>query len=80
MLRDRNEEEVRGYRDGLRLIHEQAKTLPVSEETIHQFHRLTRGEIWDAGRYKEQDREIRRRASARAVSARSGRPDRERHA
>lgn len=57
-LRDRNEEEVRGYRDALRLIHGQAKDLPISEETIRQFHRLTRGDIWDAGCYKEQDSEI----------------------
>jgi Fic family protein len=57
-LRGRNEEEVRGYRDALRLIHGQAKNLPISEETIRQFHRLTRGDIWDAGRYKEQDSEI----------------------
>ena len=57
-LRDRNEEEVRGYRDALKLIHEQAKSLSVSEETVRQLHRLTRGEIWDAGRYKEKDGEI----------------------
>ncbi len=57
-LRDRNEEEVRGYRDALKLIHEKARDLPISEETVRQLHRLTRGEIWDAGRYKEQDGEI----------------------
>ena len=57
-LRDRNEEEVRGYRDALKLIHEKAGNLPISQETVCQFHRLTRGEIWDAGRYKEQDGEI----------------------
>src|SRR5436309_15533572 len=33
-LRDRDEEEVRGYRDALNLIHSQVATLPVSEETI----------------------------------------------
>jgi Fic family protein len=57
-LRDRNEEEVRGYRDALRLIHEQAKRVPVSEDTVCQLHRLARGEIADAGRYKQQDGEI----------------------
>lgn len=57
-LRDRNEEEVRGYRDALKLIHEKARNLPISEDTVRQLHRLTRGEIWDAGRYKEQDGEI----------------------
>jgi Fic family protein len=57
-LRDRNEEEVRGYREALRLIHEQGGGLAVSEETICRLHRLSRGEIWDAGRFKERDGEI----------------------
>src|SRR5438093_3768026 len=34
LLRDRNEEEVRGYRDALRLIHEKGNHLPVSERTL----------------------------------------------
>jgi len=58
VLRDRDEEEVRGYRDALKLIHEQGKNLPVSEETILNFHRLCRGDIWDAGKYKERDGDI----------------------
>lgn len=58
VLRDRDEEEVRGYRDVLKLIHEQGKSLPVSEETILNFHRLCRGDIWDAGKYKERDGDI----------------------
>src|SRR5712691_63038 len=33
LLRDRGEEEVRGYRDALELIHDQGASLPVSEET-----------------------------------------------
>ncbi len=57
-LRDRNEEEVRGYRDALKLIHEEGQSLAVSEEVIQRLHKLTRGEIWDAGRYKEKDGEI----------------------
>jgi Fic family protein len=57
-LRDRNEEEIRGYREALRLIHEQGGGLAVSEETVCRLHRLSRGEIWDAGRYKERDGEI----------------------
>lgn len=48
-LRDRNKEEVRGYRNALKLIHEQGVKMPVSAETILKLHRLTRGEIWDAG-------------------------------
>lgn len=57
-LRDRDEEEVRGYRDALSLIHKQGAKLPVSEKTIREFHRLTRGEIWDAGKYKDKDGDI----------------------
>lgn len=57
-LRDRDEEEVRGYRNALKLLHEQGMNLPVSEDTIHRLHKLTRGEIWDAGRYKEKDGDI----------------------
>jgi Fic family protein len=58
LLRDRDEEEVRGYRQALTLIHEQGANLPVSEETILKLHRLTRGEIWDAGKYKNKDGDI----------------------
>ena len=57
-LRDRDEEEVRGYRDALRLIHEQGAKLPINEATIKKLHRLCRGEIWDAGAYKEKDVDI----------------------
>jgi Fic family protein len=57
-LRDRNEEEVAGYRDALRLIHESAAKLPVSQKTIRELHRLSRGEVWDAGKYKQEDIDI----------------------
>jgi Fic family protein len=57
-LRDRNEEEVRGYRDALKLIHEGAEGLAVSVETILDLHRLSRGGIGDAGRYREKDLDI----------------------
>jgi len=57
-LRDRDEEEVRGYRDALKLIHEQGAKLLVTEKTIKELHRLTRGEIWDAGKYKDKDGDI----------------------
>ena len=57
-LRDRDEEEVRGYRDALRLIHEQGAKLPITEATIKKLHQLSRGDIWDAGRYKEKDVDI----------------------
>lgn len=57
-LRDRDEEEVRGYRNALKLIHETSARLPVSERTVRELHRLARGEIWDAGKYKEKDSDI----------------------
>jgi len=57
-LRDRDEEEVRGYRDALKLIHERGDRLPISGATIQKLHNLSRGEIWDAGAYKEKDVDI----------------------
>jgi len=57
-LRDRDEEEVRGYRNTLRLIHEQAARLPVSEDTNLKLHKLAKGDIWDAGKYKEKESDI----------------------
>lgn len=58
ILRDRDEEEVRGYRNALSLIHAKGSRLKVSEKTIRELHRLSRGEIWDAGKYKEKDSDI----------------------
>jgi len=57
-IRDRNEEELRGYREALAIVHQQGKALAVSEETIRHLHRLTRGDIWDAGLYKEKESDI----------------------
>lgn len=56
--RDRDEEELRGYRQALTRIHDRGAGLPVSEETILDLHRLARGEIWDAGTYKDKDGDI----------------------
>jgi Fic family protein len=52
------EEEVRGYREALRLIHERGANLGVSQKTILELHRLVRGQIGDAGKYKETDSDI----------------------
>lgn len=49
LFRDRNEEEVWGYRNALRLIHEEYAKLPINEKTVLKLHRMIRGEIWDAG-------------------------------
>lgn len=53
-LRDRDEQEVRGYRDALNLVHARGRDLPVTEETIRQLHRTARGDVWDAGQYKQK--------------------------
>jgi Fic family protein len=58
LLRDRNEEEIGGYREALKLIHEKGKRIEVSESTILHFHKLTKGEMWDSGKYKAKDGDI----------------------
>ena len=58
LLHDRSEEEVRGYREALNLIHDTGAKLPITQATIKELHRQTRGEIWDAGKYKEKDSNI----------------------
>jgi len=58
LLRDRDEEEVRGYRDALKLIHEQAGQMAMSEDTILKLHALSRGQAGDAGKYKERESDI----------------------
>lgn len=58
LFRDRDEEEVRGYRDALAIIHDEAVRPQLNETSILNLHRLTRGQIWDAGQYKEKDGDI----------------------
>jgi Fic family protein len=58
LLRDRDEEEVRGYRQALDLIHTQGANLPITEETIRRLHALSRGGIGDAGEYKQSENDI----------------------
>ncbi|MDX9862081.1 MAG: Fic family protein [Rhodospirillales bacterium] len=57
-LKDRDEEEVAGYRDALKLIHSRGAALPVSEKTILLLHQLSRGTAWDAGQYKDKPVDI----------------------
>jgi len=57
-LRDRDEEEVRGYRKALDLIHTKGKALPIAEATIRKLHALSRGELGDAGEYKQTENDI----------------------
>lgn len=58
VYRDRSEEEVKGYRDALAMVHERGPELEMTEGTILELHRLARGEVWDAGKYKERDGDI----------------------
>jgi Fic family protein len=57
-LGDRDEEEVRGYRNALKMIHERPVRLDVSEKVIRQLHSTCRNGQGDAGRYKERDGDI----------------------
>jgi Fic family protein len=75
-FRDRDEEEVQGYRDALAWIHADATHIPINEQTIKRLHAMSRGQIWDAGLYKEKDGDIierypdgRERLRFRTVSA-----------
>jgi len=58
LLRDRDEEEVRGYRDALRELHERAGRIAVNEASIKRLHLLARGGIWDAGKYRTKPCDI----------------------
>ena len=58
LFRDRNEEEIRGYRDALTWIHEHSSEVPLEEITLKRMHAMARGQIWDAGQYKEKDGDI----------------------
>jgi len=57
-LKDRSEEEVRCYRSALDWIHREGTKISVSEKTILKLHEMSRGEIWDAGKYKEKNVDI----------------------
>ncbi len=58
LLQDRDEEEIRGYRDALKLIHDKSNKLPLTEKTIKEIHYLTRAKVGDAGEYKERESNI----------------------
>lgn len=54
-FKDRNEEEIQGYRDALRWIHSERNSIKINERTIKNLHKMSRGEIWDAGVYRKKD-------------------------
>ena len=58
IMGDRNEEEVRGYRKALDLIHSSQDKLVLSEETICHLHSLCRPSIWDSGKIRQKACEI----------------------
>lgn len=58
ILRDRDEEEVRGYKEALKLIHDKGPLLHLSEETVKHLHYLSRSGAGDAGQYKSKDSDI----------------------
>lgn len=57
-IQDRNEEEVRGYKNALTKIFAAPHKLNIDEKIILFLHKTIRGEIGDAGRYKEKDGDI----------------------
>ena len=54
--KDRDEEEVAGYRTALNHLH--AGDVPLTESTMLQLHQWSRGDIWDAGQYKDKPVDI----------------------
>jgi Fic family protein len=57
-LRDRNEEEIRGYRNALKWVHEGHSSREVSVETIQELHRVSRAGVGDAGEFKTRESDI----------------------
>lgn len=58
IFNDRDEEEISGYKDALNWIHSDSKDIELSENTILKLHKITRGNIWDAGKYKDKNIDI----------------------
>ena len=58
VLRDRDEEEVRSYQKALRWIHESHGKIDISIETILKLHKISKGDIWDAGQFKDKQVDI----------------------
>jgi len=69
-LKDRNEEEIQGYRNALEWIHNDNASIKINDTSIKKMHLLSRGVIWDAGRYKEKDCDIIERLQSGDVKVR----------
>lgn len=57
-LSDRNEEEVRGYKNALKWIHEKHDEINMDVATVLKLHAMTKPDIWDSGKLKERNGEI----------------------
>ena len=57
-LQNRNEEEVYGYRKALNWIHSDYENISISEKTIKKLHKLVKGDIWDAGKFRDKPGDI----------------------
>jgi Fic family protein len=55
---DRSEEDIRGYRDALALIHGHSGDLTVTPETLRRLHALAQRSAGDAGEWKRVDNDI----------------------
>jgi len=56
--RDRSEEEIRGYRRALSLIHADPLKLEVTPDFLRQLHQTTHEGAADAGQWKQKENEI----------------------
>jgi Fic family protein len=56
--RGRSEQEIRGYRRALELIHGRSQKLAIGVETVRRLHRLAQDGSGDAGQWKTTDNEI----------------------
>lgn len=55
---NRDEEEVQGYKKALERIFSGFLDTKFDEESIRALHSLLRGNVWDAGMYKDKDSDI----------------------
>jgi Fic family protein len=69
-LQDRNEEEIRGYQQALRWIHEEHEKIPFEVATILRLHRMCCPSVWDSGCFKDKDGEIIEKHSNGKISIR----------
>ena len=56
-FRDRDEEEIKGYRDALQWVHAEGKKIPINTKTILELHALVRSGSGSAGKFKSKQGE-----------------------